>query len=194
MYKKSVGRVRTMPASRSAQITVFMILGLLVLFVFIFVFSLSAGIKTGQLQEIQEKTLTKTFKKEALRIFVEDCLTDELEKGLVLIGKQARLWSDQPGGTRNFEEGISGVSIGNDRVFYGVIRDPYLKYENAYPCNNESGPEEFCRYSYPNTQVGFGSLELKISTIQNDLRRFLSNRTVWCVSEFTKNNISRTQC
>ncbi len=190
MYKKSVGRVRTMPASRSAQITVFMILGLLVLFVFIFVFSLSAGIKTGQLQEIQEKTLTKTFKKEALRIFVEDCLTDELEKGLVLIGKQARLWGDQPGGTRNFEEGISGVSIGNDRVFYGVIRDPYLKYVNAYPCNNESSPEEFCRYSYPNTQVGFGSLELKISTIQNDLRRFLLNRTVWCVSEFTKNNIS----
>ncbi len=185
-----MGRVRTMPASRSAQITVFMILGLLVLFVFIFVFSLSAGIKTGQLQEIQEKTLTKTFKKEALRIFVEDCLTDELEKGLVLIGKQARLWSDQPGGTRNFEEGISGISVGNDRVFYSVIRDPYLKYENAYPCNNESSPEEFCRYSYPNTQVGFGSLELKTSTIQNDLRRFLSNRTVWCVSEFTKNNIS----
>ncbi|MDO8510850.1 MAG: hypothetical protein Q7S55_01665 [Nanoarchaeota archaeon] len=190
MYKKRTNRVRTIPPSRSAQITVFMILGLLILFVFIFVFSLSAGVKKGQLQEIQEKTLTKTFKKEALRIFVEDCLTDELEKGLILIGKQGRLWSDQPGGTRHFEEGISGVNVGNDRVFYGTIRDPYLEYENAYPCSNESSPEEFCKYSYPNTKVGFGSLELRTSTIQNDLRRFLLNRTVWCVAEFTKENIS----
>lgn len=175
---------------KSGQITVFMILGLLILFIFIFVFALSAGVKKGQLRDIQEKTLTKNFKKEALRIFVEDCLTDELEKGLVLIGKQGRLWSDQPGGTRNFEEAISGVTAGNERVFYGVTRDSYLEYENAYPCSNESSPDEFCQYEFPNTKVGFGSLELKTSTIQNDLRRFLLNRTVWCVSEFTTNNIS----
>ena len=190
MYKKSKGRVRINPISRSGQITVFMILGLLILFIFIFVFGLSAGVKKGQLQEIQEKTLTKAFKKEALRIFVEDCLTDELEKGLVLIGKQGRLWSDQPGGTRNFEEGISGISVGNDRIFYGIIRDPYLEYENAYPCSDELSPDEFCQYSYPNTKVGFGSLELRTSTIQNDLRRYLLDRTVWCVAEFVKGDIS----
>lgn len=175
---------------KSGQITVFMIIGLLILFVFIFVFSLSAGIKKEQLQDIQEKTLTKVFKKEALRIFVEDCLTDELEKGLVLIGKQGRLWSDQPGGSRNFEEGISGITVGNDRLFYSMIRDPYLEYENAYPCSNESSPDEFCQYSYPDTKVGFGSLELRTSTIQNDLRRYLLNKTVFCVAEFAKQNIS----
>ena len=190
MYKKRPSRVRTIPPSRSAQITVFMILGLLVLFVFIFVLSLSTGIKKEQLQEIQEKTLTKSFKKEALRIFVEDCLTDELEDGLVLIGKQGRLWSDQPGGTRNFEEGISGIYVGEDRVFYGTIRDPYLEYENAYPCSDESSPEEFCQYSYPNTQVGFGSLELRTSTIQNDLRRYLLNKTASCVADYVKGDIS----
>ena len=192
MYKKRANRViaRNIPRPTSGQITVFMILGLLVLFVFIFVLSLSSDIKKGQLQEVQEKALTKTFKKEALRIFVEDCLTDELEKGLILIGKQGRLWNNQPGGTRSFEEGISGVTVGNDQIFYGMTPDPYLEYKNAYPCSNESSPSEFCKYSYPNTKVGFGSLELKTSTIQNDLRRYLLNRTVWCVSEFTKNNIS----
>ena len=90
MYKKRTDRVSSIPRSRSAQITVFMILGLLILFVFVFIFSLSAGVKKAQLQEVQEKTLTKSFKKEALRIFVEDCLTDELEKGLVLIRKQRK--------------------------------------------------------------------------------------------------------
>ena len=192
MYKKRSYRVisKAIPPSKPAQITIFMILGLLVLFIFIIIFSLSAGLKKEQLQEIQEKTLTKSFKKEALRIFVEDCLTDELEKGLVLIGKQGRLWSDQPGGTKHFEEGITGMTIGNERVFYGILRDPYLEYENAYPCSSESSPDEFCQYSFPNTKVGFGSLELRTSTIENDLRRFLLNRTVWCVSEFTKNDIS----
>ena len=191
MYKKRSRVIsRAIPRTKSGQITVFMILGLLILFIFIFVFSLSAGIKKEQLQDIQEKTLTKAFKKEALRIFVEDCLTDELEKGLILIGKQGRLWSDQPGGTRNFEEGISGITFGNDRIFYGLISDPYLEYENAYPCSNESSPDEFCKYSYPNTKVGFGSLELRTSTIQNDLRRYLLNKTVSCVSEYVKGDIS----
>ena len=190
MYKKRTARVSIIPPSRSGQITVFIILGLLIFFAFIFVFSLTAGLQKSQLQDIQEKTLTKSFKKEALRIFVEDCLTDELEKGLITIGKQGRLWSDQSGGTRSFEEGISGITVGNERIFYGLTKDPYLEFQNAYPCNNESSPEQFCQYSYPNTQVGFGSLELRTSTIQNDLRRYLLNRTVWCVSEFTKNNIS----
>jgi len=191
MYRKSDRVIaRSIPRSRSAQVTIFMILGLLILFVFIFVFSLSASIKKGQLQEVQEKTLTKSFKKEALRIFVEDCLTDELEKGLVLIGTQGRLWSDQSGGTKPFEVGISGVTVGSERVFYGITKDTYLQDENAYPCSNESSSPEFCQYSYPYTKVGFGSLQLKTSTIQNDLRRYLLNRTVWCVSEFTQKNIS----
>src|SRR3989338_5859199 len=107
MYKKSISRCTS--SGKKGQITIFMILGLLILIAFIFVYSLTAGIEKGQLQEAQEKTLTKVFKKEALRIFVEDCLTDELEKGLILLGQQGGLWDDQVGGTRPFEEGFPGL-------------------------------------------------------------------------------------
>ena len=191
MYKKGLGRgTFSNLSNKRGQITIFMILGLLILVAFIFVYSLTSGIKKGQLQETQEKTLTKAFKKEALRIFVEDCLTDELEKGLVTIGKQGRLWNDQPGGTRQFEEGVTGTALGEERLFYAATNDLFPEYPNAYPCSNESLPPEFCRYAYPNTKTGFGSLELRSSTLENDLRRYMANKTVECVREFTREEIS----
>ncbi|MBU0456611.1 MAG: hypothetical protein ABH824_03995 [Nanoarchaeota archaeon] len=190
MYKKRMDRTR----SKKAQITVFIIVGLIILFSFIFVLNLSSNIQKGQLEEAKEGVLSKVFKKEALRIFVEDCLTDELERGLILIGKQGRLWSDQPGGTKNFVEGLSGKTYDpvdeEGRLFYGITREEYLFAENAYPCDNESSPPEFCQYDYPDTKLGFGKLELKSSTLQNDLKNFLINRTMWCVENFTKSNIS----
>ncbi len=188
MYKKSKSRCTS--SGKRGQITIFMIIGLLILFAFIFVFSLSSGIKKGQLAEAQEKVLTGAFKKEALRIFVEDCLIDELETGLTLIGRQGRLWSDQPGGTRNFEPGITGTLVKNDRVFYAITNDTYLQYPNAYPCGDESNPPQFCQYQYPNTKVGFGSLELRVDTLKTDLRRYLLNRVQWCVEEYAKAAIS----
>ena len=191
MYKKGFGRgTFSDPSNKRGQITIFIILGLLILISFIFVYSLTSGIKKGQLQETQEKTLTKSFKKEALRIFVEDCLTDELEKGLIIIGKQGRLWNDQPGGTRQFEEGVTGTALGEERLFYAITNDRFSEYPNAYPCSNESLPPEFCRYAYPNTKIGFGSLELRSSTLENDLRRYMVNKTIECVREFTREEIS----
>ncbi len=179
---------------KKAQLTIFMILGLILLFAFIFIIRLSGEVKKGELEQAQESTLSKLFEKEALRIFVEDCLDDELEKGLILIGKQGRFWSDQPGGTKKFQEGISGITYSQQeeggRVFYGITAEHYSKEENAYPCDNDSFSPEFCQYKYPDTDVGFGSLELKSSTLESDLRRYLINRTVWCVNEFAKNNIS----
>ncbi len=191
MYKKGLGRGTFSNLSNNrGQITIFMILGLLILISFIFVYSLTSGIKKGQLQETQEKTFTKSFKKEALRIFVEDCLTDELEKGLIFIGRQGRLWNDQPGGTRQFEEGVSGTALGGERIFYAITNDVFSEFPNAYPCSNESLPPEFCRYAYPNTKAGFGSLELRSSTLENDLRRYMTNKTIECVREFTREEIS----
>ncbi|MBU0470165.1 MAG: hypothetical protein KKA62_01330 [Nanoarchaeota archaeon] len=195
MYKKEVdGFNRKNYLSKKAQITVFMIIGLLILFAFIFVIKLSSDIKKEQLAEVQETVLSKMFRKEAFRIFVEDCLSDELERGLFLIGKQGRLWSNQPGGSRRFEEGVSGITYTpNDeegRIFYGITREDYLQHENAYPCDNESFSPEFCMYRYPNTKAGYGRLEVRSSTIENDLRRYLINKTEMCVKDFVMNNVS----
>ena len=178
---------------RKAQITIFMIVGLLILFVFLFTIQLTKDVRKGELQVEKEKVFSKTFNKEGLRIFVEDCLQDELENGLFLLGEQGRLWKDDPGGEKQFSESITGVTFfpnGKEtRVSYGITKKQY-NIKNAYPCKNDSSSPEFCRYEYPNTKVGFGNLDLRASTLKKDLQGFVVNRTDACVREFIQNNLS----
>ncbi|MBT6773911.1 hypothetical protein HOA91_00930 [Candidatus Woesearchaeota archaeon] len=177
--------------SRKGQITVFIILGLLLLFIFVITIKLASDVKLSDLEAEKEKVVSKNFKKEALRIYVEDCLNDALEEGLVLIGKQGRLWQDQPGGTKPFVESITGVTYQpGERIFYGISNENYAQHPNAYPCENDSYSPEFCQYQYPNTSIGFGSREIKTSTIEGDLRQYLINRTIFCVKNFTESEIS----
>ena len=186
--------------SSKAQITIFMILGLIILVVFLFLLQLSTRLNQEKLDISREKVFDAAFKKEGLRLYVDDCLQDELEKGLLLLGRQGRLWADQPGGRLHFEPGRSGIvyapgevlgDIDSSRVAYGLTKKDYIEQENAYPCLDEGHGPEFCQYRFPNTTLGFGTLELLPSTLKSDLQRFMANRTVWCVQQFVANNISR---
>ncbi|PIZ51455.1 hypothetical protein COY27_03630 [Candidatus Woesearchaeota archaeon CG_4_10_14_0_2_um_filter_33_13] len=181
-------------ASLKAQITIFMIVGLLILFVFIFMFQLVSQTTKGQLQDAKEQILTKAFKKEALRIYVDDCLNDELEQGLILLGQQGRIWSDQPGGTKEFSSGITGTESfpgSENRLSYAISKGEYSPYSNAYPCQNKTdNSPEFCQYSFPDTEIGFGKLDLKPSTLTDDLKNYVINRTIACIYNYTKSNIS----
>lgn len=183
MRKKRVGQ--------KGQITIFIIVGIVVLFIFFFMIQLTSSIRKEQLQQEQEKVFSANFKKEALRIYVEDCLQDELEKGLLLLGKQGRLWSDQPGGTLQFVERVNGVTTpSGGRVAYAILNEKYPQYQYAYPCANDVNEPAFCYYTYPNTTVGFGTAVFTEKLFLEDLQSFLINRTRWCVLNFTRSNIS----
>src|SRR3989338_9856976 len=162
---------------KRGQLTVFMILGLVILFVAIFTFLLYSQLEKTKVNLGKDAAITKVFKKEGFRIYVEDCLSDELEKGLILIGKQGTLWSDQPGGRKEFSE-FNGLFYQGDRVAFGITRPNYFQFQNAFPCRDDSFPDEFCQYSYPNSLVRFGDLKLKLDTLENDLKRYMINRTV----------------
>jgi hypothetical protein len=152
---------------------------------------LTGSVKQEQLKTEQTKFTSNLFQKEAMRIYVQDCLEDELEYGLILLGKQGRIWDDQSGGVKHFEEGKTGASYDEERVLFGISREEYPSFQNAYPCNNDTNSTEFCQYKRPDIKVGFGNLELKESTLEEDLQRYLINRTLWCVENFTKSNISQ---
>ncbi len=190
MGKKQRDRGRG--SSRRAQITIFIIIGILILFIFLFLLMLANQLRKGQLQTEQEEVLSKVFQKEALRIFVEDCLEDGIEEGLILLGKQGRIWKDQ-GGTTSFSEGITGITYGpdEDQVAYGITHgEEQFQYPEAYPCTTDENAPEFCRYTYPDITVGFGQLELRAGAIQSDLQRYLIEQTVSCVKDFVAVNIS----
>ena len=156
----------------------------------------TAKIKTEQLELQGEDIFTKSFKKEALRLFVDTCLKDGMEEGLILLSKQGRLWNDQPGGKEAFQEEITGVQLPEEtneqggRIFYGLTREVYSQNKFTYPCDDKDSLLP-CVYQYPNTAIGFGNREFRVTDFQNDLRKFLIERTVDCVEEFTRKNISR---
>lgn len=188
--------------STKAQITIFIILGLVLLAVFFFLFYLTSTLAKSQLGGERERLQLHAFQKEALRIYLDDCLSDELEMGLLLLGKQGRLWDDQPGGRKFFEEGRTGFTLNaqekiagyhSGQVAYAITNESshYFQHFNAYPCNNESFFSPFCQYTYPDTTIGFGLLPLRSSTVEGDLQRFMENRTLHCLSQWLHLNISQ---
>ncbi|HLC91371.1 MAG TPA: hypothetical protein VJI15_06420, partial [Candidatus Nanoarchaeia archaeon] len=119
---------------KRGQITMFIILGIVILFIFLFLIQVTSNAVNTRLSTSQEDVLAKIFSKEALRIFVEDCLSDELEEGIKLVGKQSRLWDNQPGGQLHFQDGITGVQYLPDsesRIAYALTKKPYLTHQNA---------------------------------------------------------------
>jgi hypothetical protein len=184
MYKKRGDRVRI---GSKGQITLFIIVGVIIFIVFLILLQLASALQRAQLLDTQREIRSGIFSKEALRIFVDQCLREGMEEGLTLLGKQGRIWNDQFGGREPFVEGVTGVNVGADRVFYGIANEVS---EPAYPCNsNEDGPS-FCKYNYPNTVVNFGTLKLDRRFIQADLERFLTQSTVACVEQLVRNEIN----
>ncbi len=189
-----MGKKRPFLVERKAQITIFMILGLLLFFIFLFLIQVAMKVEEIKISAEQEKVLTKAFKKESLRLFVDDCLQDELEQGLILLGKQGTVWADQPGGIKPFSEGINGITTEFNgepsRIAYAITDETYFEYSNAFPCNEELNSPAFCFYQYPNTLVKFGNRKLFASTFTQDLQQYLLDRTAWCVQSFILSDVS----
>ena len=174
---------------RKAQITVFIIVGMVVLFMFFFLMMLASSMQKTKLADTQERIVTSLISKEAFRLYVEDCLSDSLEEGLTLLGQQGRIWSDQPGGRISFDEQKTGIVWSGNRTAYGITFNTFSE-PNSYPCPDKFSAPEFCRYTYPDTSLDFGQLEFKPQTLENDLKLYLAQETVSCVENFTKTNIS----
>ena len=187
-----------MAHNSKGQVTIFIILGILILAGAIFLFVLSSALRTSQLETAQEDILSGVFEKEGLRIFVEDCLADGIEEGLVLIGSQGRLWAGDPGGTLAFSEGINGLLLntlsGDHQIYYGLTYREDFDFPNNYPClENSSNPPAFCKYMYDDLghNANFGHQEqLGIRDIERDLSRYLESDTASCVQELIAANLS----
>lgn len=187
---------RSFSHSRRAQVTIFMIVGLLLLFVAIFLIQLTSSIKKEQLTGQQEKVFGNLFQKEGLRIGVEDCFHDILQDGIVLLGKQGRIWSDQPGGTLEFVEGVTGtIPPGTTtRIAYALTTEIYPPdqtiHENPYPCDTPN-PSSPCPYIFPDSQYGFGEIQLRKDTIEKDLLLYTTAQITPCVKELIKSKTSQ---
>jgi hypothetical protein len=187
MYKKR---------DRKAQVTLFIIVGLAILFSAVLIISLTYSFNKNALSDEQQKLYSQLLQSEGLNIYLEDCLEDPLQDALYLISRQGRLWSGQPGGIITFKEGVSGTRLPGEseeegsRIFYGITREETSSdKENFYPCDYDQG-SLFCTYAYPNITIGFGQRSALLSLVQGDLQRYLKIKTVECVNKYVDEKIS----
>lgn len=179
---------------KRGQVTVFIILGIIMLSATMFLFFIIADMQKQELIAAEEDVVQKSFQKEGMRLYIEDCLIDSLEEGLILIGKQGRLWEGQEGGKIAFQEGYNGITVGlgeSNMLYYGINYKEETVYPESYPCKTEKEDSpDFCSYSYPD-KAAFGSKEkLSLNAIESDLLGHLRSKTISCVGEFLESNLS----
>ncbi|MBI2151488.1 hypothetical protein HYU21_02045 [Candidatus Woesearchaeota archaeon] len=174
---------------RKGQLTIFIILGMVIFFVFIFMLKVDNQIMKKQLEQGEEDVYSKLFSKEALRLFVEDCLHDDLQDALVTIGRQGRIWSDQPGGRVAFLEGVNGVTIGGERIAYALRKTNYDD-SAAYPCDpfDTGVAPSYCKY--PQKDGYFGETAITESDIEDDLESALKVKVQTCLNDYLHERVA----
>ncbi|MBI4152063.1 hypothetical protein HY496_03765, partial [Candidatus Woesearchaeota archaeon] len=176
---------------RQGQITIFMILGIVILVVFLFLLSIVNSAQRAKLEAEREEAFESIYPKEGVVLFLDDCLQSSLRDAVAKIEAQGRLWRDlDPGGFIPFEEGKNGMMVDGVPVAYGLTYASFAQYPQAYPCTTEEGFPGFCEYSYPTTSLKFGALALSSSTIEDDLRRYLAAKVVSCAQQLAVEKIA----
>ena len=172
---------------KRAQITVFIILGVIMFFAFIFTIQLVKHFRQQKLTAAQEEILTQLFRKEGLRIYVEDCLEDALADGLKKWSTQGAIWKED-GGTREFTNDLNGVTSGGFNIAYAIKRTEYPPGdENKYPCSPSStsstGP---CKYKHGEGSYFFGDKIFLESSLLDDLNKYIVKTITDCVKTKSK--------
>ncbi len=182
-----------MVLSNRGQVTIFIILGILLLASAGFMFFIVNMVQTEELATESENVVSTLFERESLRIFTTDCLEDSLEEGLILLGEQGRIWEGQSGGSLTYRDRINGVLYGseNKQIYLGVTYDVDENNSNSYPCTvNTSSAPDFCQYSaYDFAEFGVKS-SLTLSTVESDLQAFMLKEAQTCAEEFLNSELS----
>lgn len=147
---------------------------------------LAASVEKAQLQETNEAVFTKVFSKEGVRLLIEDCIEDEIEEGLQVIGKEGRLWKEAKDGTItpgtvNFVEGETGRTFHDQRVAFGISNNQDEEFPETYPCASN---DEVCTWEKGDL-ASFGERrKLSITTVESDLKRYVKQGAIACMEEY----------
>lgn len=148
---------------QKGQLTLFAIVGIVLIIVFSFLFFAVQTVSKSQLEKQAEENLNQLLQSSAINFFVTQCVENALSEGLKVVGAQGgKLYRDQGGSyASDFIPLISGSK--QENVSYGIKRDATICASTPpeYPCTpdneicaNEAnlGDPAFCAFAYPNDE------------------------------------------
>lgn len=176
--------------NKKAQVTVYLILGLVLVMSFLIIIYLVGSATTEKLGDEERRVLTAALEASAVNYYAQICLDNALEEGLILMGRQGGVIYTDQGGITTKDTNEYSVQ-GDDLVKYGVKKGNILVPN--YPCPDLTSTEpDYCRYPQSGTVYLFGvktlpALEGDLFSIQGQLQHFIENYVQDCVNELVSN-------
>lgn len=167
---------------RKAQITLFIILGIIILIIFWFTYQFVSSSTQQRMQTQVERAVKDIISFPALKFTIEGCLKDALEDGLILIGNQGGyIFPGQPGSIIPWALTTTG-----ENTTYLILNSSSFQTP-AYPCLSYAEEPDFCRFRLNDTP-SFSRAILQWLykpspySIQEQLEQYIANRTVDCTN------------
>jgi len=175
-----------------AQITIFMILGIILLLTFILLYFISDIAKKPAGKERVEETFENALASQSIKQYVTSCLENALQDGLIILGNQGGfLFIDQ--GSIIPRTLVKTAQLNQENITY-LIR-PVPLQPPWYPCFTPENPPGYCNFTNNLTRFpklysySFGTSKLPFLTkkqgafsIQAQLEQYVSSYTKRCIN------------
>src|SRR3989344_3878825 len=167
---------------KNGQITLFIIVGIVILSIFVFLFTITASLSEDKLERQRERAVSSALDTTLIQRYASVCVDNALETGLRLIGLQGgSLFAWQPGGVVTPDH----ILFRGNNVSFGImapLRPP------LYPCSEQFAAmaPAFCRYPYSNSVIKFGQSRLPLLeggplSVQKQLEQYIAAYVLRCV-------------
>jgi hypothetical protein len=182
---------------KRAQITIFMLVGIVMIAVIGFIFVNQGTVQQAQIDSSKDKLVTNSMAASQIEFLVQSCLDKAFEDSLTLITRQGGyIHQNQLGSMLTFALPNLNYSFENKsyQVTYRITpnRKDILP---KYPCKDESEAPNFCYYANDVSkfaslsQITYGSSSSIILdnpksflTIQKQLQRYIETNTLSCIN------------
>jgi len=161
------------------QITLFIILGVVILTSFMFLYAISSFVAEQQLEQQRQQIVQHPFDATLVQRFASVCVDDALKKGLEEIGRHGGYIF----GTQDEPE---SVTANGEKILVGVT---YRVQSPLYPCLEQfaSAAPAFCRYGDYTGIIQYGNVQLPpleggLFSIEGILNTFISDYVENCLN------------
>jgi len=168
---------------RKAQVTLFIILGIIIVFFFLMFFSFSQRLTKEQIRVIN---IARTeLEGSAVNLYVSSCLENSFEQAVQELASNGG-WIYEVSGCSADDCTLAG-NINN--ISYGLTQHPDIEGTPKYPCIDTSYTWPFCKFYYDIDKpvlsiygrIGIPKLQDEPNSIKDQLERYTGKKVLECI-------------
>ncbi|MBW2993703.1 hypothetical protein KY317_03970 [Candidatus Woesearchaeota archaeon] len=165
-------KVNKLTNKNQGQITIFIIIGMLIVVVVFFLFYTVKISSVRQLEAETRRVSSSAVSSAPIQYLGNDCVKKSLKQGIIMLGKQGGWFLEGHPGYLGGPGDIGGVS-------YALYQETYSE---SWPCAESFTAPDYCRYVIPEQGVFFSHLTLpSMSQIESQLKNYIKETIPDCI-------------